>query len=61
MLSENPVPCTYELQHSLYLPLLKKWPVFLQNASVNPIPKIYNLLLVLPISQKDRTTVEQTW
>jgi len=36
VIRESHAICTYELRHSLDLSLLKKRPVFLQNASGNP-------------------------
>jgi len=36
VIRESRAICTYELRHNLDLSLLKKWPVFLQNASGNP-------------------------
>jgi len=45
---ENLVPCTYELQHSLHLPLLRKWLVFLQNASDHLISPKYIISITCP-------------
>jgi len=36
VIRESRAICAYQLRHSLDMSLLKKWSVFLQNASGNP-------------------------
>jgi len=44
MFFENPLPLNNALNKcSLDLSLLNKWPVFLQNASGNPIPQAWKI------------------
>jgi len=56
----NPMPliCIYELRHSLHLSLLKKWPVFLQNASGN---LVLDLLIFLAYTSDTKFTTNKIY